>query len=74
MKLKKILKFLAPWENVRVWGEAEECPLYKGPVEHIPNCILNMKMEKSEDSGTYMDVRYGCCDCEDHISLFVKER
>ena len=73
MKLKKIIKILPCWESIRVWGNDEDTPLYKGCVEDLPKRIENLKLIKSKDSDSYFDVRYNCCDCENHIAIFVQE-
>lgn len=72
MKLKKITKILPGWETVRIWGWDEKRPLYTGPVEEIPYVLLNLKMTEGED-GSYMDVRYDCVDCENHVAVFVDD-
>lgn len=79
MKLKKITKFLPSWEVVRIWGDNEDIPLFDGPVENIPYVLLNLKLVKSEDTNSYMDIRYGTFDregkpFEDHVALFVEEK
>lgn len=72
MKLKKIKKILPEWENIRVWGEDEDRPLYKGEVEYLPKHLYDLKMIEGPDGG-YFDYRYGCVDCENHVAVFVKE-
>ena len=64
MKLKKILKILPCWENIRVWGNDDNKPLYMGLVEDLPKRLENLKLIKGEE---------GCRDCEDHVEIFVKE-
>jgi hypothetical protein len=72
MKLKKIMKILPEWETIRVWGKDEEEYLYHGLVRDLPKRLDNLKMILGpEDS--YLDVRYGCSDVEDHIAVFVQE-
>ncbi len=78
MKLKKITKLLPPWEEVRIWGRNEDIPLYDGPVEDIPYFLLTLKLEKSEETNSYMDIRYNTFDKEgkpfkNHIAVFVEE-
>ena len=73
MKLKKIIKILPCWEHIRVWGNDEETPLYKGCVEDLPKRIENLKLIKDKDSNSYIEVRYGCSDCENHVAVFVQE-
>lgn len=72
MKVKKLHKLLPEWENIRIWGNDERTPLWKGCVQDIPSRYENKKLIKGEEGGL-IDVRYGCCDCEDHIAVFVEE-
>ena len=72
MKLKKVLKILPSWENIRVWGSDNEEPLYKGLVEDLPKRLENLKLIKGEE-GSYFEIRHYCSDCEDHVAIFVKE-
>lgn len=71
MKLKKLTKILPGWETIRVWGDSEEEPVWEGLVEDIPARLENKKLIEGEDGG-YIDVRYGCGDCEDHIAVFIE--
>lgn len=72
MKLKKLLKIFPYYEQIRVWGEDEEVPLYKGSVDDIPERLMNKKLTPG-DCGSYVELRTGCVDCEDHIAVFVEE-
>lgn len=72
MKLKKVFKILPAWENIRVWGNDDNKPLYMGLVEDLPKRLENLKLIKGEE-GSYFDIRYGCRDCEDHVAIFVRE-
>ena len=71
MKVKKIFKLLSPWEVVTIWGDDEHKYLYRGPVDNIPFKLWDRKLIKGEDD-CYLEVRYGCCDCEDHVAVFVE--
>ena len=71
MKLKKLAKILPGWETIRVWSDSEEEPVWEGLVEDIPARLENKKLTEGED-GSYIDVRYGCGDCEDHIAVFIE--
>ena len=71
MKLKKIKKILPPWEIIRVWGNDEIHPLYYGEVEGLPKELYNLEMAKDEDTLSYLEVRYGSNDIEDHVCVFV---
>lgn len=72
MKVKKLHKILPKWETIRIWGNDEAVPLWKGCVQDIPSWCENKKLIKGgEDS--FIDVRYGCSDCENHIAVFVEE-
>ena len=72
MKLKKIKKFLPPWETIRVWGKDENVPLYHGRVETLPKHLYELKMDKMPEEG-YFDIRYDCVDIEPHVAVYVKE-
>lgn len=72
MKLKKLSKILPAWETIRVWGNDEYEPIWEGLVQDIPSRLRDKKLTEGED-GAFIDVRYGCCDCEDHIAVFIKE-
>lgn len=72
MKLKKLSKILPGWETIRVWGDDEEEPVWEGLVQDIPGRLRNKKLTEGEDGG-FIDVRYGCSDCEDHIAVFIEE-
>jgi len=72
MKIKKLIKLLPPWEIITIWGDDEHEYLYRGTVEDIPQRFMKRKLIEGEDM-CYLDIRYGCCDCEDHVAVFVKE-
>lgn len=72
MKLKKILKLLSPYETVCIWGKDENAYLYRGEAKKVPQYLC--KLEAIKNEGTYIDIRYGCCDCDDHVALFVEEK
>ena len=72
MKLKKITQILPPYETITIWGNNEDIPIWKGNVEDIPYIFMNMKLTEGPDGG-YIDVRYGCSDCEDHVAVFVED-
>ena len=72
MKVKKLHKILPEWETVRIWGYDERIPLWEGYVQNIPLWYENKKLIEGPDGG-YIDVRYGCSDCEDHIAVFIEE-
>lgn len=74
MKLKKIKKMFPVWEVVTVWGKDDRKYLYRGCIKTLPKPLYNLKLVNSEDTNTYFDIRYGCCDCEDHVAVFVKEK
>lgn len=73
MKLKKVLKILPSWETIRVWGKDEEKPLYHGTVSGLPRSLESLKLELDGETESYIEVRYGCSDIEDHVAVFVKE-
>lgn len=70
MKVKKIAKLLPPWETITIWGNDEHKYVWRGVVEDIPHKLMNEKLIKGEDS-CYLDIRYGCCDCKDHVAVFI---
>jgi len=71
MKVKKLVKLLSPWETITIWGDDEEEYLYRGAVQDIPHRFMKRKLVEGEDR-CYLDIRYGCCDCEDHVAVFVE--
>ena len=71
MKVKKLTKLLPPWEIITIWGDDEHKYIWRGAVEHIPHNLMNRKLIKGEDE-CYLDIRYGCCDCGDHVAVFVE--
>lgn len=72
MKVKKLHKILPEWEVIRIWGNDERTPLWEGYVQNIPLWFEDKKLTEGEDGG-YIDVRYGCNDCDDHVAVFIKE-
>ena len=73
MKLSKIQKILPGWERIRVWGKDDEHPLYDGAVEDLPIALADLKFKKSNDTGSYFDIRYDCSDIAAHVAVFVQE-
>ena len=73
MKIKKIAKILSPWETITIWGDDEHKYLWRGAVEDIPKRFMDRKLIEGED-GAYLDIRYGCCDCPDHVAVFIEGR
>lgn len=72
MKLKKVLKILPCYVNIRVWGNDDNKPLYIGLVKDLPKILENLKLIKGEED-SYFEIRHDCSDCEDHVAIFVKE-
>lgn len=70
MKIKKITKLLSAGEKVTIWGNDEHKYVYRGSVENIPQKLMNEKLIEGPN-GCYLDIRYGCCDCEDHVAVFI---
>ena len=70
MKVKKLAKLLPAWEKITIWGNHEYKYIYKGSIEDIPSRLMNEKLMKGPD-GCYIDIRYGCSDCENHVAIFI---
>ena len=71
MKVKKIVKLLPAWETITIWGDDEDEYIWRGAVQDIPQRLMDRKLIEGEVGG-YLDIRYNCSDCPDHVAIFVK--
>lgn len=75
MKLKKLLKVIESYQDIKVWGKDEEVPLYDGVVSDVPKKIRNLKIKYDDVlRDAPVEFRYDCCDCAPHYSVVVEEK
>ena len=72
MKIKKLQKLFSPYEEVAIWGNDEDIPVFRGLIENIPIRLDGYKLIEGPN-GYKIDIRYGCSDCTDHIAVFIEE-
>lgn len=74
MKLKKILKVIDQFEDVKIWGRDENIPLYEGMVREVPEELRKLELCDLPLRDAPVEFRRDCCDCGPHYSIAVVEK
>ena len=70
MKLKKLLKHIDICEDVVIFINEEDEPIYKGTCLDVPWSLINLPLNTEESSGS---IYSGIKDGNSYIKIFLKE-